>query len=36
MLNEYVEKVKDYWKISHGNYIVKKIDDAGLEDENTK
>ena len=27
------ERVKDYWKISDINYIVKLIDDAGLEDE---
>ena len=33
MLSEYDERVKDYWKISQGNYIVKTIDDAGLEDE---
>ena len=32
-MSEYDERVKDYWKISHGNYIVKMIDDAGLEDE---
>ena len=32
-MSEYDERVKDYWKISHGNYIVKTIDDAGLEDE---
>ena len=33
MMTEYDERVKDYWKISGINYIVKKIDDAGLEDE---
>ena len=33
MLSEYDEREKDYWRISHGNYIVKIIDDAGLEDE---
>ena len=33
MMSESDERVKDYWKISHGNYIVKMIDDAGLEDE---
>ena len=33
MMNEYDERVKDYWRISHGNYIVKMIDDKGLEDE---
>ena len=32
MMSEYDERDKDYWKISHGNYIVKMIDDAGLED----
>ena len=33
MMSEYDERVKDYWKISGFNYIVKMIDDAGLEDE---
>ena len=33
LMNEYDERVKDYWKISGINYIVKKIDEAGLEDE---
>ena len=33
METEYDERVKDYWKISGINYIVKMIDDAGLEDE---
>ena len=33
MMSEYDERVKDYWKISGINYIVKMIDDAGLEDE---
>ena len=33
MMTKYDEKVKDYWKISHGNFIVKMIDDAGLGDE---
>ena len=33
METEYDEKVKDYWKISNINYIVKMIDDMGLEDE---
>ena len=32
-MNQYDERVKDYWKISYGNYIVKIIDDAQLEDE---
>ena len=29
MMTEYDERVKDYWKISGINYIVKMIDDAG-------
>ena len=33
MQTEYDERVKEYWKISGFNYIVKMIDDAGLEDE---
>ena len=33
MMSEYDERVKDYWKISGINYIVKMIDDAGLEEE---
>ena len=33
MITEYDERVLDYQKINHGNYIVKKKDDAGLEDE---
>ena len=33
METEYDERVKDYWKISGINYIVKMIDDGGLEDE---
>ena len=33
MMSEYDERVIDYWKISGINYIVKMIDDAGLEDE---
>ena len=32
-MTEYHERVKDYWKISGNNYIVKMIDDAGLENE---
>ena len=36
MMSQYDEGVKDYWKISHGNYIVKMVDDAGLEDEAKK
>ena len=33
MMSENDGRVKDYWKISGINYIVKMIDDAGLEDE---
>ena len=33
MMTEYDERVKDYWKISGNNYIVKMVDDAGLEGE---
>ena len=33
MMSEYDDKVTDYWKISHGIYVVKMIDDAELEDE---
>ena len=33
MQTEYDERVKDYWKISNIVYIVKMIDDPGLEDE---
>ena len=33
MMTEYDDKIKDYWKISNSNYIVKMIDDKGLEDE---
>ena len=36
MMTEYDERVKDNWKISGINYIVKLIDDAGLEDEGKK
>ena len=32
-MSENDERVKDYWRIPHGIYIVKMIDDAGLEDE---
>ena len=28
----YDEKVIEYWKVSHGNYIIKLIDDPRLED----
>ena len=30
-MSEYDERVKDYWKISHGIYIFKMIDDKKLE-----
>ena len=33
MMSEYDERVKDYWRKSHGNYILKMTDDARLEDE---
>ena len=33
MMTEYDESVKEYWTTSHGEYSVKMIDDAGLEDE---
>ena len=33
MMTEYDERVLDYQKVNHGNYIVKLRDDAGLEDE---
>ena len=33
MMDNYDEKVKDYWKIPGINYIVKIIDDPGLENE---
>ena len=33
MMSEYDERVKEYWKISGINYIVRMIDDVGLEDE---
>ena len=33
MQTDYDERVEDYWKLSGINYIVKMIDDAGLEDE---
>ena len=36
MTTEYDEKIKEYGKISNFNYIVKMIDDKGLEDEITK
>ena len=32
-MSEYDERRKEYWKKSYGNFIVKMIDDAGLEDE---
>ena len=33
MMTNYDERVVDYWKISNFNYIVKMIDDKGMEDE---
>ena len=33
MMTEYDERVKDYWRISHGKNLGKMIHDAGLEDE---
>ena len=33
MMSEHDERVKDYWKISGNNYVVKMIDDNGLEDQ---
>ena len=33
MMREYDERVKNYWRASHGNYVVKVIDDKELEDE---
>ena len=33
MTSEYDERVRNYWKLSDGKYIVKMIDDAGLEGE---
>ena len=33
MMREYDERVKHYWRISHGNYIAKMVDDKGLADE---
>ena len=33
MMDNYDERVKDYWRISGIKYIVKMIDDPGLEDE---
>ena len=33
MMTEYDERVKDYWKLTGINYIVKMVDDKGLEDQ---
>ena len=33
MMSDYDERVKDYWKIYHGIYIGKMLDDKALEDE---
>ena len=35
MMTNYDERVKDYWKISGCNYIVKMVGDKGVEDEVT-
>ena len=32
-MTEYDERVREYWKISHGNCIGKMIEDKELEDE---
>ena len=32
MMSEFDERVKDYWRIYNANYIVKMVDDKGLED----
>ena len=36
MFSQSDERVKDYWKLSRGKYIIKMIDDAGLEEEAKK
>ena len=36
MMSECDERVKDYWKICQGNYIIKMFDDTGLENEDEK
>ena len=36
IMTEFDERVKGFWRKSHGNYIVKMIDDIGLEDEVNK
>ena len=33
MMTDYDERVKQYWRKTHGNYIVIMVDDAELEDE---
>ena len=33
MMSEYDERIKKFWKLSHGTYIVKLLDDKRLEDE---
>ena len=33
MMSEYDERIKEYWRTSQGDYIVKMIDDKGLGDE---
>ena len=36
MMSEFDERVLDFQKFNHGNYIVKLKDDEGLEDEEKK
>ena len=33
MMSEYDEKLEEYWRISHGKYIVKMVNDESLEGE---
>ena len=33
LISEYDERVRGFWKISHGSYVVKMIDDKVLEEE---
>ena len=36
IMSEFDERGKDYWRLSHDNYIVEMIDDAALENEVNK
>ena len=36
MMSEYGERIKEYWKIIYGNYMVEMVDDKGLEDKAKK